>query len=253
MGKWKNLSLIGDERIINLQCAKVYVFSDSVLCPGKIYLNPESNEAWKKRIEWITSSQSYLDFDGISGEPKELEWNIFPGFDALQLCGRVKDLLSRLGETPENFTGRFLFMSMFNNISCGTKDNQDEFLAHAKVVSFTCKKVWYRTMVIYWSRFRKEVVFYERGQSTMNLGQHRGKNVVGNRRKRMSHFSVLRPHCPEVNSKSKRHGKLSIHFCADQATIETILRMIVFANQLSIYGAVSNMCEEYESLHDRSG
>ena len=28
---WKHLSLIGDERIINLQRAKVYVFSDSVL------------------------------------------------------------------------------------------------------------------------------------------------------------------------------------------------------------------------------
>ena len=48
---WKYLSLIGDERIINLQRAKVYVFSDSVLCLGKIHQNPESNEAWKKRIE----------------------------------------------------------------------------------------------------------------------------------------------------------------------------------------------------------
>ena len=32
---WKYLSLIGDERIINLQRTKVYVFSDSVLCLGK--------------------------------------------------------------------------------------------------------------------------------------------------------------------------------------------------------------------------
>ena len=29
---WKYLSLIGDERVINLQRTKVYVFSDSVLC-----------------------------------------------------------------------------------------------------------------------------------------------------------------------------------------------------------------------------
>ena len=29
---WKYLSLTGDERIINLQRTKVYVFSDSVLC-----------------------------------------------------------------------------------------------------------------------------------------------------------------------------------------------------------------------------
>ena len=48
---WKQLSLIGDETVINLQRAKVYVFSDSVLCLGKIHQHPESNEAWKKRIE----------------------------------------------------------------------------------------------------------------------------------------------------------------------------------------------------------
>ena len=55
------------------------------------------------------------------------------------------------------------------------------------------------------------------------------------------------------NLRSKGHGKLSIHYCADQATIETIFRIIVFANQLSLNGAVANMSEEYESLHDRSG
>ena len=123
---WKYLSLIGDERIINLQRTKVYVFSDSVLCLGRIHQNPESNEAWKKRIELITSFQSYRDFDGISGVPTEFECNIFPGFDTLQLCDKVKRLLSKLGETSEIFTGRILFMSMFNDISCGTKDIEKE-------------------------------------------------------------------------------------------------------------------------------
>ena len=52
--------------------------------------------------------------------------------------------------------------------------------------------------------------------------------------------------------KSKGHGKLSIHFAAVQETIE-IFRINVSANQLSLYGAVAEMFEEYESLHDRSG
>ena len=47
----------------------------------------------------------------------------------------VSDLLSRLGETPETFTRRILFMSMFNDISCDKKDNERDCLAHAKVVS----------------------------------------------------------------------------------------------------------------------
>ena len=33
---WKHLSLIGDEQIISFQRTKVYVFSDFVLCLGKI-------------------------------------------------------------------------------------------------------------------------------------------------------------------------------------------------------------------------
>ena len=48
---WKQLSLIGDETVINLQRAEVYVFSDSVLCRGRVHQHPESNEAWKKRID----------------------------------------------------------------------------------------------------------------------------------------------------------------------------------------------------------
>ena len=137
---WKQLSLNGDETVINLQRAKVYVFSDSVLCLGRILQHPDSNEAWKDRIEWITSSQSYRDYDCINGEPTEFEWNIFPGFTTLQFCGKINDLLSRLGETPETFTGRFLFMSMFNDISCDKKDNVEECLANSKVVSILAKK-----------------------------------------------------------------------------------------------------------------
>ena len=53
--------------------------------------------------------------------------------------------------------------------------------------------------------------------------------------------------------KSKGHGKLSIHYCADLETIETVFRIIISVNQLSLYGAVAEMCEEYETLHDRTG
>ena len=59
---WKYLSLIGDGRIINLQRTKVYVFSDSVLCLGRIHQHPQSNKVWKDRIEWITTSQSCRDY-----------------------------------------------------------------------------------------------------------------------------------------------------------------------------------------------
>ena len=138
---WKYLSLIGDERIINLQRTKVCVFSDSVLCFGKILKTPQSNDAWEQRLGWLKSSQYYRNFDRIDGEPTELEWNILPGFNSLKLSDKVKSLLLRLDETPENFTGRILFMSMFNDISCGTKDNEQECLANARLVSLFAKRI----------------------------------------------------------------------------------------------------------------
>ena len=53
--------------------------------------------------------------------------------------------------------------------------------------------------------------------------------------------------------KSKGHGKLSIHCAADQETIEPIFRIIVSANQLSLHGTIAEICEEYESFHERTG
>ena len=66
----------------------------------------------------------------------EFEWNIFPGYNTLQLNEEDKSL----DETPENFTGRTIFMSMFNDVACGPKDNEKECLANAKLVSLYAKR-----------------------------------------------------------------------------------------------------------------
>ena len=50
--------------------------------------------------------------------------------------------------------------------------------------------------------------------------------------------------------KSKGKGKVSIHFSADPDTVDTIYRIILSVNQLSIYGAVAAICDEYESHQD---
>ena len=137
---WTHLSLIDDEIVINLQRTKVYVFSDSVLCLGKVLQHPKSNDAWKNRVAGIRSEKSYRDFDAINGESTEFEWNIFPGFTTLQLCDKVNDLLSNLGQTPETFTGRILFMSMFNDISCDKNGNKDECLKNANFVKALARR-----------------------------------------------------------------------------------------------------------------
>ena len=51
---------------------------------------------------------------------------------------KSKNLLYRLGETPVNFTGRIIFMLMFNDISWRSKDNKKESESRAQLVSL-CK------------------------------------------------------------------------------------------------------------------
>ena len=195
----------------------------------KVHQYPKSNEAWKDRIGWITTDQSYRDYDGISGEPTEFEWNIFPGFTTLQLYDKVTYLLSRSGETPETFTGRILFMSMFNDISCDKKDNEEECLANAKVVTIFAKKFGMGQ----WSfiGLGSEKKWY-------SMKEDSPKGTWDNIAEKMlvefaeSGCPIFRATTPLSRGKlkSKGHGKLSIHFTADQETIETSFSHNCFCN-----------------------
>ena len=53
--------------------------------------------------------------------------------------------------------------------------------------------------------------------------------------------------------KSKGGVTLAIHFCADGDTIETVFRTVISVNQLSIYGAVSDLCDECRACQARMG
>ena len=223
-----------------------------MLCLGKILQHPESNDAWEQRLGWIKSSQNCRNIDRIDGEMAEFEWNIFPRFNTLQLSEEVKSLLYRLGESPEIFTRRILFMSMFNDISCGTKDNEEECLANARLVSLYARRFGHEQ----WSFIGpgSEKKWYSKEEDNP-------KGIWDKLAEKMlSEFAesgcpIYRATTPlsRGSLKSKRHGKLSIHFAADQETIDTIFRIIVSANQLSLHGAVAEMCEEYESLPERTG
>ena len=217
----KRLSLIGDETVINLQSTKVYVFSDSVLCLGRILQHPDSNEAWKNRVAGVKAEKSYRDYDGINGEPTEFEWNIFPGFTTLQLCGKISDLLNDLGRTPETFTGRIIFMSMFNDISCDRKDNKEECLINAESVKVLARKFG----VGQWSFIGpgSEKKWYSAENPLKARDNIAGEMLLEFAESGCPIFRATTP-LSRCILKSKGHGKLSIHFAADQETIETIFR-----------------------------
>ena len=144
---------------------------------------------------------------------------IFPGFTTLQLCGKVNDLLSDLGDTPETFTGRILFMSMFNDISCDRKGNKEECLANARAMVILLVQVLKRSGILEkrspqgaWGHIVDEMLleFAESGHPIFRATTPLSRGIL----------------------KSKGRGKLSIHFAADQDTIDTVFRIIISANQL---------------------
>ena len=143
-------------------------------------------------------------------------------------------------------------MSMFNDISCGTRDNEKECVANAKVVSTNAKKFGTGQWSFIGPGSEKKWYSMEEN-SPHGIGDHIVEKML---------LEFAESTCPIFRAatplsrgqlRSKGHGKLSIHFAATQETIETVFRIIVSANQLSLYGAVANTCEEHESHHDRSG
>ena len=82
------------------------------------------------------------------------------------------------------------------------------------------------------------------------LGIISRKRCCWNSQKADIPLSVQRLHCPGVNSRAK---DIVLHFAADELTIDTIFRIIITVNQLSIYGAVAAICEEFENHQDGSG
>ena len=53
--------------------------------------------------------------------------------------------------------------------------------------------------------------------------------------------------------KSKGGGNCRYTIVPICETIQTVFRTIISVNQLSLYGTVAQMCEEYETFHDRMG
>ena len=171
-----------------------------------------------------------------------------------QRCSSVikcNDLLSDLGQTPETFTGKILCQcSMTSPVTerKATKMNAWQMPESSKYLredlvldnGHLLVHVLQRSGIVQrlvpqraWDNIAEEMLleFAECGHPTFRATTPLSRGVL----------------------KRKGHGKLSIHFAADELTIETILRIILSVNQLSIYGAVAAICEEFENHQDGSG
>ena len=142
-------------------------------------------------------------------------------------------------------------MSMFNDISCEGKGNKEQCLKDADYVKTFAK----RFGIGQWSFIGpgSEKKWYPSENSPQGEWDHIAEDML--LRFAESGHPIFRATTPLSRGKlkSKGKGKVSIHFSAEPDTIDTIYRIILSVNQLSIYWAVAAICDEYEGQPDNTG
>ena len=119
----QKLILEHSEEILKETKSKVRVYSDSVLCLGKINESKDAIVRWEGQVEEFKMSPSYKDLLGIDGEAIEFECNISRGFSSLQVLQEIQNDLRKRNIEPKKFTDWIICMSMSNDIDWTIKGN----------------------------------------------------------------------------------------------------------------------------------
>ena len=192
----------------------------------------------------------YITLDRIDGEPMEVEWNTFPWFTTLQLSQVVQELLLRLNETPENFKGRIIFMSMFNDISWGERDNEKEWVKCS--TSFSQHVM--RLGTGQWS-------FIDPGSEKKwySIKEDSPQGICDKIAERML-VGFAESGCPKfpryepiVQRSTQKHRtwKTIDTLCGRFGNCWDFFTYLSLQTS-SLYGAVAEICEGYESFHERT-
>ena len=169
----------------------------------------------------------------------------FPRFTTLQLCYRVQEFMSKTSIQPEDFTGRIIFMSIFNDISWWSKENKQECESSAQLVSIYAKKDSHQ----------------EDGNSS-DLDQNRSATLECKPQGEWDRIAELitfkfsetniqssdpQVHCLEEYSRSKVVENYQYTSAHMRERLKLFFAQLFSVNQLSIYGAVSDLCDECKS------
>ena len=173
---------------------------------------------------------------------REFECKIFAGFTLLGILEEIQKFMIELQCEPEQLKGRIIFMSMYNDIEWGERGNTEKCIMNSITVANHAR----RFLLGRWS-------FLGPGSEMKWYGTHSDKpagnwdktaeRMMLNFAEKLSSFLSRHQRPGKRRVKKQRKGK-SAHFNGSEETMELILRTIISANQLSIYGAVADLCKE---------
>ena len=181
--------------------------------------------------------------------PVEFEWKFFQGFTTLQV---TKSKSSCLKWAIHHYIKDGLpSWRCSNDILWGSEDNERECNANADFVFYFAERFppgrWSflglgSERKLYSPDIDRPQGEWDRVAELMMINFGESGHPVFRATSPLSRGTFISNGC----------GKLSIHFCADGETIETVFRTIISVNQLSIYGAVLDLCDEYGLVkHER--
>ena len=203
------------------------------------------------QVDVVKSSSEYRALDTIDGEPMEFEWNISQVSPHCSLATKSKSSCQKWAYNQK------ISQDGLSSCRCSTTSHRDlkkkkqECESSAQLVSIYAKRFspgrwsflgpgseekWYSTLECKpqgeWTELQSWWFLHSAKANTQS--------------------SDPQVHRLEECSRAKSGGKLSIHFCAVEGTIETVFRTIISVNQLSIYGTVSDLCDECKACHVRT-
>ena len=165
----------------------------------------------------------------------EFEWKIFSGLTTVGILNQIQQMVVELQCEPENFTGRIIFMSMFNDIVWDAKGNDEICENNSKTIKqyargfprghwsfleFRSEKKWYGTYYHKpdgsWDRTAEKMLL---NFAETNHPVFRGTSALERRIERQSKWK-------EVN------------------TLQWPLQVVISVSQLIISGAVADINEE---------
>ena len=104
--------------------ARVSVYSNSVLCLGKMHGPEDAIKKWNDQVSTLKMCHAFRELQGLDGEPFDLRVEDLSRATALDILHKIQADLQRKHIKPENFSARINFMSMFNDIVLEKEDHE---------------------------------------------------------------------------------------------------------------------------------
>ena len=83
-------------------------------------------DRWKAKIQGLRDFPENRELYRMDGEPVVFEWEVVPGHTTLKLLHAMQQMMMEMNYSPEEFTDRIIFMSMYNDIAWEIDKNKIE-------------------------------------------------------------------------------------------------------------------------------